>query len=85
MIIEHPLDGLELTGVVGQNVGVLRNQIVLQAVPLNGAFEFLQQVNTVFNAFGFAEVVVNEGLKLCVKLGNRDVEGHELFVESAVR
>lgn len=84
LIVKDPLDDFQLTGVVGQDGVVLGGKVVLEGVSFYGVFKFLQEVNGLFNAFRFAEVVVNELLKLSIELGDGDVEGDILFIKVAV-
>ena len=85
MVVENPLNSLKLTSIVSQNGVVFRCQVMLQSISLDCALKLLQEVDAVLNALRLTEVIVDEGLKLGVQLGNGNVEGHVLLIEGAVR
>ena len=84
MIVEYSLNSLQLTGIVGENIGVLGDQVMLQSISFDSTFEIFQQVDTVLNTLGLAEIVINKCLKLGIQLRNGDVERHILFVKCTV-
>ena len=57
---------------------------MFEGVSFDCTLKLFEEVDTMLDAFGFAEVSINESLEFCVKLGNGDVEGDILFIKGAV-